>query len=82
MKLSLTFQMMCVVGDPKLSLPTDDGLQNGPGQHRNLQGTPTLSEVLFLVEMRPNSVFLLLKRSYGSVLPGSQLRSSLKLKIQ
>lgn len=36
---------------------TDDGLQNGPGQHRNLQGTPTLSQVLFVVEMGPSSLF-------------------------
>lgn len=39
---SITFSS--VHADPKLFLPTDDGLQNGPGQHRNLQGTLTPSE--------------------------------------
>lgn len=39
---SITFSS--VHADPKRFLPTDDGLQNGPGQHRNLQGTLTPSE--------------------------------------
>lgn len=53
--------VLLVIQNCVSSLPTDDGLQNGPGQHRNLQGTPTVSKVLFMVEMR------LLKRSYNAL---------------